>query len=263
MKIRNFAVVAFSLVTSTYSFANSQNIFDIDGYDRYTEYAQGPVSASVIASDYAHYMDVYLHPSATANACYSAEVKTENTGEFIASANIRTVDQHGRIHQAYSTIPDEYVSVNKKLVVTCDDDAGDEYKIHVKIPSAPKIHWDVTVELTESSEYIQPSRSFGYHSEYKVSSSLRVENQTTDSFCQTTSQYSPALGLFNGEEGADKFNSNVFLSNKIVNNLVNPKPVLMQSIECQNSAGKTVARKVYDLTNKDAIELLYDEVEYK
>jgi hypothetical protein len=71
------------------------------------------------------------------------------------------------------------------------------------------------------------------------------------------------LGLFNGEVGADKFNSNVFLSNKIVNNLVNPKPVLMQSIECQNSAGKTVARKVYDLTNKDAIELLYDEVEYK
>ncbi|TMO56276.1 hypothetical protein [Pseudoalteromonas aurantia] len=262
MKVCNFAVVALSLATITQSFASSKNVFDIDGYDRYTTYAEGPVSSSVIASDYAHYLDVYLHPSATTNKCYSAEVQTENTGELITFASIRTVDQHGRIHQVLTTIPDEYVAINKKLVVTCDDDSGDEYKIHVKIPSAPKIHWVLTVEPTENSQYIQPHQSFGYHTEYKANSTLRIENQTTDSFCQTTSKFSPDLGLFNGVGGADKFNSNVFMTNKVVDNGANPKPVLIQSVECQNSAGKTVARKIFDLTDEAAIELIHDEVEY-
>jgi hypothetical protein len=262
MKVCKFSVVALSLVTISPSFASSKNVFDIDGYDRFTEYKHGPVSSSVIASDYAHYLDVYLHPSATTNKCYSAEVLTENTGELITFASIKTVDQNDRIYQVLTTIPDEYVAMNKKLVVACDDDSDDEYKIHVKIPSAPKIHWVMTVEPTENSEFIQPSQSFGYHSEYKVDSTLRIENQTTDSFCQTTSKFSPDLGLFNGVGGADKFKSNVFLTNKVVNNTVNPKPVLIQSVECQNSAGKTIARKIFELTDKNAIELIHDEVEY-
>ena len=263
MKICNIALVALSVASVSQSFASTKNVFDVDGYDRYTEYAQGPVSASMIANDYAHYLDVYLHPSATKNDCYSAEVQTENTGEFITSASLRTVDQHGRIHQARTTIPDEYVAVNKKLIVTCDDTAGEEYNIHVKVPSAPKIHWNIAVEPTENSKFIHQSQSFGYHTEYKVDSTLRIENQTTDSFCQTTSQFSVDLGLFNGAGGADKFNSNVFLANKVVNNTENPKPVLVQSVECQNSAGKTVARKIFDLTDEASIELLYDIIEYK
>jgi hypothetical protein len=52
----------------------------------------------------------------------------------------------------------------------------------------------------------------------------------------------------------------VFVASTVVNHSDEPKPYLIHSLECQNSAGKTFAKKVFALTNPEEMELLYDAV---
>ncbi|TMP44651.1 hypothetical protein CWB96_16255 [Pseudoalteromonas citrea] len=263
MKKTNVTVALFAALSATSSFASITNIYDIDGYERVTRYANGPIASSVITSELAHNLNVYLHSSTRTNGCNYANVYTEIEGTFVAHAHVTDVDSRYGIKQATALIPDEYVAVNKRLVASCDGENGEQYNVHAKVPAAPIIDWNMTVEPEVDSEFVRQTNSYSYHSAYKVQSTLRVENQSTDSYCQTVTDRGVYLGLFNGQGGASKFNSNVFFATKSVDNTQNTQPVVYQTVECQNAAGRTKAVKVFSLTDSAGIELIEEHIIYK
>lgn len=239
--------------------AAPQIIFDTDGFDRTTEYSSGPVASAIIASEYAHRLEVYLFRNQMESDCTSANVYAFESGEYVATAHVGYVGgSDGRIRNVIAEIPEEFLQTNKVVEASCTNPEGEEFTVRVNAPGAPIVNWQASVEPT--GEFVYQSHSYSYHSSYKVSSSLNINNQSVNAFCQSTQTRGVNLGLFHGKDGKGNFHSDVFITNKEVNNALSPQPVLHQSVECEGTGGKTKLIKVWDLTDENNIKLIHDEL---
>ena len=144
------------------------------------------------------------------------------------------------------------------MEVSCSNTQGENFNVRVNVPGAPIIDWQASAEPT--GEFKHQYRGYSYHSSYVVSSTLNINNQSNYSGCTTTQNRGVELGLFHGQAGKWPFHSDVFTVTKAVDNSVNPQPVIQQTIECENAAGKTKAVKVWSLTDEGSISLIHDEI---
>ena len=62
MKIKSLVLAIVPALISLGASAATQTIFDVDGFERQTEYSSGPVSSATIVGEYAHNLEVYLFP---------------------------------------------------------------------------------------------------------------------------------------------------------------------------------------------------------
>ncbi|MBD1583758.1 hypothetical protein [Pseudoalteromonas sp. S16_S37] len=258
--MKKFSIIAtlIAISISNSSFALPNQAFDIDGFERVTEYNEGPIATSVITSEFAHELNVYLHPRSEGDYCSYANVYAHSTGEHIAHANISNVPAQVSIQQATAQIPEQYLTENKKLRASCTTSKGEEYEVLVNIPGAPIIQWQVDVE--PKGHFVHRPNTYGYHSAYKVNSHLRINNQSNDGRCTTLSNRGVELNLFHNEGRFGPFHSDVFLAHTTVDNSQAGQPVLYQMIECENAAGKTLAVKVFSLTNPNGIYLIEEDL---
>ncbi|CAH9050438.1 hypothetical protein PSECIP111951_00192 [Pseudoalteromonas holothuriae] len=258
--MKKFSVI-FALATitaSTSSFALPNQAFDTDGFERVTQYAHGPIATSIITSEFAHKLNVYLHPRNVGDFCSYGNIYAQTTGEHIVHADISRVPAQVVIQQATADIPEQYLTQNKQLRVSCTTVQGEDYDVLVNIPGAPIIEWEVDVE--PRGEFVHRPNTYGYHSAYKVNSHLRINNQSNDGRCQTLSNRGIELGLFHNKNSKGPFHSDVFSTLKTIDNTQAGQPVLYQMIECQNAAGKTLAIKVFTLTNPTDIYIVEEDL---
>lgn len=255
------ALLLASTLFSGASFALAQNVEDTDGYERLTQYASGPVASATIISEYAHHLTVELLLAQDTSYCDVANVYSNtggwnNNGEHVANTRV-TIDTNNPSKLTASVaIPEQFLSTNKKLRVSCYDAQGTDYKVQVNIPGAPDVDWQI--DVTPKGEFVHQPYSFGYHSEYHVSSRLTVNNHNNQAYCSVVANRGVELGLFSGKESKGPFHSDVFTANKDVVNV--RQPVLYQILECENAAGKTLAVKVFSLTDPNGIYLLEDQL---
>ncbi len=259
MKKSKLVLALVSTLITLGASASSKTVFDTDGFDRLTKYSSGPVSSAVIASEHAHQLEVYLFRDELGSDCASANVYDLHSGQNLAVGHIGYVGgSDGRIRNVLAEIPEEFLQTQKVLEAECTNAQGEEFSVRVNIPGAPIISWEAHVEPT--GEFIYQNYSYSYHSSYKVTSRINVNNQSVNGFCQSTQTQGVALNLFHGNTGKGNFHSDVFTASKEVNNAVSPQPVLHQSIECAGTGGKTKLIKVWDLTDENSIQLMHDEL---
>ncbi|CAM4302577.1 hypothetical protein [Pseudoalteromonas byunsanensis] len=249
---------AATLTASASSLALPEQAFDTDGFERVTEYSYGPIASAIITSEFAHQLNVYLHPRNVGDSCQYGNIYTQSTGEHVAHADVSNVAAQVFIQQAAADIPERHLVENKRLRVSCTSAAGEDYDVLVNIPGAPIVDWQISVE--PKGEFVHRPNTYGYHSSYEVTSKLNINNQNNGSRCTTLSNRGVELGLFHGEGRFGPFHSDVFTTNLTVDNSRAGQPVLYQIIECENAAGKTMAVKVFTLTNPDSIYLLEEDV---
>ena len=258
MKKLSLLFIAMTSMTALAVSANTQNVYDYDGFERSTSFNSGPIHSAQIVSSFAHELEVYLYPRDIDDTCHYANIYTSMNNEHIISASVGLVGGSYTVKRLIAPIPEEFLTKNKRVVVNCSDAQGQAYNIHIKVPGAPVINWQASIE--PAGEFIYQSNSYSYHSAYKIKSNLNVNNQSNNSYCQTVINRDVELGLFHGHESKGPFHSDIFMANKEVDNSVNPQPVVYQVIECENAVGKTKAIKVWELTNEDSINLIHDEI---
>ncbi|WP_440053934.1 hypothetical protein ACSLBF_13795 [Pseudoalteromonas sp. T1lg65] len=258
MKKFNMALSLVAAFVCGGAMALPNQAFDTDGFERVTEYSQGPVATSIITSEFAHHLNVYLHPRANGDSCSYGNIYDHTTGQQIAHANVTRVPAQVFIQQASADIPEEFLTNNKRLVVSCTTAEGEDYDVMVNVPGAPIVNWELKAE--PRGEFVYRSQAYSYHSAYEVTSVLNVNNQGNGGSCKTLSNRGVELGLFHGKDGKGNFHSDVFSTNVTVDNSEATQPVIYQILECQNAAGKTMAVKVLTLTNPDEIYLMEDEL---
>ncbi|WP_105170008.1 hypothetical protein [Pseudoalteromonas sp. T1lg23B] len=256
--MKKLSLFAAALAASTGVLALPEQAFDTDGFERVTEYSYGPIASAIITSEFAHQLNVYLHPRNAGDSCQYGNIYAQSTGEHIAHADVSNVPAQVLMQQATAEIPDQYLMENKRLRVSCTNSEGQDYDVLVNIPGAPVVDWQISVE--PKGEFIHRPNTYGYHSVFEVTSKLNVNNQNNGSRCTTLSNRGVELGLFHGEGRVGPFHSDVFTTNIEVDNSQAGQPVLYQIIECENAVGKTMAVKVFTLTNPDSIYLLEEDV---
>ncbi|OHU84930.1 MULTISPECIES: hypothetical protein [Pseudoalteromonas] len=258
MKKLNVFTAVVALTASTGTLALPEQAFDTDGFERVTEYGYGPIASAIITSEFAHQLNVYLHPRNEGDTCQYGNVYAQSTEEHIAHAYISDVQASVAIQQANAEIPEQYLQENKRLRVSCTNTQGEDYDVIVNIPGAPVVDWQISVE--PKGGFIHRPNTYGYHSAYEVTSKISVNNQSNGSRCTTLSNRGVELGLFHNEGRVGPFHSDVFMTNITIDNYYAGQPVLYQIIECENAAGKTMAVKVFTLTNPDSIYLVDEDL---
>ncbi|KAF7773762.1 hypothetical protein PCIT_a0078 [Pseudoalteromonas citrea] len=256
------ALLLASTLFSGASFALAQNVADTDGYERSTQYSFGPVSSAAITSEFAHQLRVDLLLRDELSSCQFANVYSNtgggnNGGEYIVNPSFEIDPATPAKITVSADIPEQYLTNNKTMHVNCIDGEGVDYNVLVNIPGAPIVDWQI--DVVPSGEFVHQPYSYGYHSAYSVTSRLTVNNQNNQAYCSTLSNRGVELGLFSGKEAKGPFHSDVFTVNKEVVNDTR-QPVLYQILQCENAAGKTLAVKVFSLTNPESIYLLEDQL---
>ncbi|KZN38912.1 hypothetical protein [Pseudoalteromonas luteoviolacea] len=246
-----------TLFSSFSLLAVEQSIVDVDGFERVTNYAYGPVQSAIIVSERAHKLSLHVNLRDAQSDCGFANVYSIKTYSHLSTLNItKDVDDANSLILE-TELNDESALLDSKTVhINCTDAQGSNYTVQVNIPGAPVVDWQISLE--PAGEFVYQPYSFGYHSAYKIKSLLRVNNQNTQSYCTTLANRGVSLGLFNGEDKKGPFHSDVFVKNEVVVN--DAQPVLYQIIECENAAGKTMAVKVFNLTNPNLIHTWEDQL---
>ncbi|TQF69809.1 hypothetical protein [Pseudoalteromonas luteoviolacea] len=246
-----------ALLPSLNVLALDQNIADVDGFERVTNYAYGPVQSALITSDRAHKLTINVQLRNEQNVCDFANVYSNKTNAHLSYVNIVADTQSNTMLLLDADLNDESSLLDSKSVhINCRDESGIGYNVFLNIPGAPIVDWQISLE--PAGEFIYQPYSFGYHSAYSIKSKITVNNQNTQSYCTTLANRGVSLGLFNGEDRKGPFHSDVFIKNEVV---MNPaQPVLYQIIECENAAGKTMVVKVFNLTNPTLIHTWEDQV---
>lgn len=256
MKIVYTAVAVVCSALSWPTLAQTHKVYDTDGFDRHTDYAQGPLIAAATHNTSARDALIYLYHKDTVSHCDSGAFYRSEDSDFIASAWITSIAPVADIVQA--RIPESALNVNKYLEVSCQDVRGVRYLIQHKIPSLPHINWQA--EVTPAGNFIEVSRGYSYHDAIGYSGSLNIDNHTRQGSCRVTQDRGTALGLFNGKSSKHLFHADVFVTHIQVSN---DQPVLLQSIQCSNPSGTTRRLKVWDLTKEEQIELIEDQQFYQ
>ncbi|GEK09817.1 hypothetical protein HUZ36_17755 [Pseudoalteromonas sp. McH1-7] len=257
MKKFCFALSLAAVFVSANSMALPSLAHDTDGFERVTEYTNGPVATAILASEFAHNLKVDLHPRGEGDFCSYANVYHHTTGEQIAHANVQGLSGSNYVQQATATIPEQYLTANKRVEVSCTSASGEQYDVYVNVPGAPLVEWEINAQ--PAGEFVHRPNTYGYHSAYHVESRLSVDSQSNSGRCTTLSNRGVELGLFHGESGKGPFHSDVFMTDITVDNSQAGQPVLYQIIECENAAGKTLAVKVLSLTNPNSINVIHEE----
>ncbi|MCG7548927.1 hypothetical protein [Pseudoalteromonas sp. Of7M-16] len=257
MSLSKLSLTIGTLLASLNSYASVQNVADVDGYERTTSYAYGPVSSVAITSEHAHKLILNVQLSNEFSRCDNANVYSNRTHTNLASLNV-SINSHVLTSLTMETeFSDESALQDPKTVhIGCTDEFGQEFNVLVNVPGAPIVDWQVS--LQPAGKFIYIPYSYGYHSAYKIESRLSVNNQNTQSYCTTLANRSVSLGLFHGEDRKGPFHSDVFIKNEVLTNPAHQ--VLYQIIECENAAGKTMAVKVFNLTNPNHIHLWEDQL---
>jgi len=258
MKNLSMLFLAMSSLPTTIALAATQNVYDYDGFERSTLYSSGPINSAQIVSSSAHELEIYLYPRNKGTTCHAANIYTAMNNKTITSATLDLVGGSNNVKRLMAEISEEFLTTNKRVVVNCNDVQGEEYNVHINVPGAPLINWQMGIEPL--GEFIYRSNSFSYHSAYKVNSHLSINNQNNNSFCYTVDNRGVELGLFHGRKGKGPFHSDIFMANANVDNSATPQPVVYQAIECENAVGKSKAVKIWELTNEHSINLIHDEV---
>ncbi|MCG9761102.1 MULTISPECIES: hypothetical protein [Pseudoalteromonas] len=261
MKKLGFALSFAAMLVSASSVALSNQAHDIDGFERVTEYANGPIATAVLASEFAHNLKVDLYPRGEGDFCSYANVYHHTSGEQIAHADVQLLSSNTSVLQAVADIPEQYLTDNKRVEVACTSAAGEQYDVYVNVPGAPLVQWDISAQ--PAGEFVHRPNTYGYHSAYRVKSHLNVDSQSNGGRCSTLSNRGVELGLFHGENGKGPFHSDIFTTDITVDNSQAGKQVLYQIIECENAAGKTLAVKVLSLTNPTGIYIVHEELVVK
>jgi hypothetical protein len=257
MKKLNLLFVAISS-TAAFTASAITNVYDNDGFERSTSFNEGPLHSSQIISSTAHELEIYLYPRGINDTCSYANIYTSMDNEHIASVPVGLVGGSNSVKRLMTAIPEEYLTENKRVVVSCNDALGKGYNIHIKAPGAPIINWQANIE--PRGEFVYRSKSYSYHSAYQVHSNLNIDNQNNFAHCKTVNNRDVELGLFHGQEGKGPFHSDIFIANANIDNSIAPQPVVYQVIECENAVGKSRAIKVWELTNESVINLIHDDV---
>jgi hypothetical protein len=258
MKTLNLTLLITITIACTGTLASTSKVFDTDGFERITRYEEGPLVKSIIVSKFAHNLIVNLHPRNSGDYCSYGNIYDHTSGEPLAYADVSTLSKQSDIHQANVQIPEQYLTINKSLRLSCSTVSGDDYVVFVNIPGAPIIDWKMSAEPL--GKFIHRSNTYGYHSAYKVNSVLNVNNQNNTGYCRTLSNRGTELGLFHEKANKGPFHSDVFTTNRDIDNSHSGQPILYQIIECENAVGKTLAVKVLTLTNPDSIYIVSEDL---
>ncbi|MEJ6475174.1 hypothetical protein [Pseudoalteromonas piscicida] len=256
-----FALSLAATLASASSMALANQAHDIDGFERVTEYKNGPVATAILASEFAHNLKIDLHPRSEGDSCSYGNVYHHTSGVQIAHADVHPLSGQGFIQQATAEIPEQYLTENKRVEIACTSASGEQYDVYVNVPGAPIVQWELAAE--PAGEFVHRPNTYGYHSAYQVQSHLSVNSQSNSGRCTTLSNRGVELGLFHGESGKGPFHSDVFMTDITVDNSQAGQPVLYQIIECENAAGKTLAVKVLSLTNPNSIYVVHEELVVK
>ncbi len=254
MRLKYLSAACLSFL-SINAFANTSNIYDTDGTNRQSNLSTGPVSSLITASSAARELTVYVHRENINSSCHHGTVYDQNSGETITSVNIASAGAMPLIDKVDALLPDSALNTVKVLKLTCTDENNDTFAIHHKIPAAPQITWNATVEPT--GEFVYQNQSYNYHNEIRYSGIINVNNQTTEGYCYSSADRGVPLYLFHGNNGKGDFHSDVFVADRT---FTNTAPVLYQSVTCVNPAGRTRILKVWELTEENEINLIVDEL---
>ena len=210
--------IFFALVTSIASLTAGarETVFDTDGYERTTVFSSGPVHSAQIVSSSARELEVYLYPRTLSDSCYAAQMWGDATQ--IPDVRVELLGSSSNIRTVKAQIPEALLTANKRIVARCLDGENQMYDVHVLVPGVPDINWQASVE--PRGEFIESSHSYSYHSSYHISSLLTVNNQHNGGNCYTVGNQGVELGLFHGRPGMGPFHSDVFVTNKEVDNSV-------------------------------------------
>ncbi|MDK1287099.1 hypothetical protein [Pseudoalteromonas umbrosa] len=257
MSLSKLSIVFCTLLTSLNAAALAQNIADEDGFERLTHYIDGPVSHVLITSEHAHKLTLNVQLRDEFSRCYNANVYSNETHNNLANLSLSVdVDSTQSLTLEADLNDENALQASKTVHINCLDGDGIDYNVLVNVPGAPIVDWQVTLE--PEGKFIYQPYSYGYHSAYRIRSSLSVNNQNTQSYCSTVANRGVSLGLFHGEDRKGPFHSDVFIKNDVLTNPAHQ--VLYQIIECENAAGKTMVVKVFNLTNPNIIHLWEDQV---
>ena len=252
--------IAVLSVASTSAMANTY-VFDQDGAARDTNYAQGPITTVRTDAASAHNINAYIFPKDATITCDTAALFNDQTGEYIAVVNVHGADIRGTTKVAeFSFAGDNQVfQANKTVELRCADNNGEQFLVHHKVPGAPLINWTASVSAAGPWTGPQPcglrcNPGHGSYSALQFQGSMNVTNNAPDGVCYTERD-DLAVGLFHGGEYRANFHSDVFSASKYATTY-NP-PVVFEKVTCQNSAAKTTALKVWQITG-DSIELVED-----
>ncbi|KZW99881.1 hypothetical protein JL49_14735 [Pseudoalteromonas luteoviolacea] len=259
MKMFKLGTFAAAMLTSVSAVAAPINIADTNGYDRHTVYADGPVSRVVITSEFAHNFSADIELRDGARCEYGNLYSNVDSSHIVNAAVQPDANIVGQATIGINNgIPEERLTDSKLLKLGCYDADNTWYHVLVNVPGAPIVNWDITVE--PAGEFVNQPYSFGYHSAYRVKSTLNVDNQNrSQSYCHTVANRGVSLGLFHGEDTSNVFHADVFTQDKVYTNDT-AQPVLYQIIECENAAGKTMAVKVFNLTDPNGIYTYEDQL---
>ncbi|MDK1311684.1 hypothetical protein [Pseudoalteromonas ardens] len=257
MKTLTLSFAAVALFSAFGSQATAyQNVFDTDGYERLTNYTSGPVSSALLTGEFAHNFEAQLVLRGEGAYCESANLYSANDGRHIVNLGVKTIADRNTVEMGVA-IPEATLTEKKVLHVSCYDAAGDWYKVLVNVPGAPVVDWQI--ELTPAGDFVNQPYSYGYHTAYHISSRLVIDNQNNDARCSIVADRGVSLGLFHGEDRKGPFHSDVFTLDTVVDNKAK-NPVLYQILECENAVGKTMAVKVFNLTDPNGIYTYEDQL---
>jgi len=253
MKMKCLTLAVLSILSSSAS-ASITNIYDTDGNNRHTVQSRGPISSFATSSNNARELMVYVYRKNAYSSCSDGQVYESNSGQYITSVQIKPAGVTPVVDVISAPLPEESLNKNKVLKLTCTDEQGDEYNIRHNLPSVPQINWQATVDSV--GDFINQSQSYSYHDKIQYRGNININNQTTDAYCYSDADRGQPLALFHDESGKGNFHSDVFVSNRTVENTA---PVLFQSITCENPMGSTRVLKVWELTDENSINLITEE----
>ncbi|MDK1286637.1 hypothetical protein [Pseudoalteromonas umbrosa] len=259
MKMFKVGTLAAAMLTAVSAVAAPINVADTNGYDRHTVYSYGPVSRVVITSEFAHNFsaDVELRDGAR---CDNGNLYSNVDSSHVVNVGIQAdaTNANAATIGVTNAIAEDKLTHNKTLHLSCYDADNTWYNVLVNVPSAPIVDWDITVE--PAGDFVNQPYSFGYHSAFRVKSTLNVNNQNkSQSYCYTVANRGLSLGLFHGSDTSNTFHSDVFTQDKVYTNDT-AQPVLYQIVQCENAAGKTMAVKVFNLTDPNGIYTYEDQL---
>lgn len=229
----------FAISSSTFAL---EVIYDEDAAAGVTsKYTHGPINEVIMNTRSTQYIEARYILDAKDNLCTKATLLDEQTWNVIAQLQI--------IDNAVATgsVPEGYETKDKSLQLDCS--AGEkEYSVHHKIPAAPKITWDASVNV---SDWTDGGFKPGYYNDIDYTSNVGIDNNAPDGRCffETMGQSSTPNVI------KDKNNLVPFSYEQFnVQGKAEGSEYLVSQIVCRNAGGITRATELWDLGSPSSHE---------
>lgn len=264
------AILGLSLTGLTIATAVSAEpfsvVYDTDGKYRSSTYNGSFIERITTTSDSARELQFYLYPSNDfTGSCVSANAYDIETGAHISNAPIQSLSDTTNALVVNLPIDEAYLQKDKIIAMHCYNNSGDTVEVQHKVPGAPSIEWTSSLQGNgpwTSTDYCEgpdcPQGSGSYES-LSYSTTLQVDNHTSQARCYTEQDAELDIPLLNGKDHRKDFYRDTFITPTTQISQYSP-PVIVQSISCVHSGGTTKALQVWDVTNEDFV--LIEDISY-